>query len=303
MKTVIARQFRKRQIIPFLFFCGVLIFCGCTKKEKTQPLNSLPYAGAVAILKAGEYPLWFQFGPQGPELLASIEDACFSRALVPWPLTGHIRFMLAREGQVFMAVNRDGVLRFAPWEDGQGTGMYRYSGGEFWKDYTVAAFFFYGDTPAALVYRDDHFIDSGAALPNPRAFAANIHSSTLAPLDIPVLNRFPPGDGWDVDALRLSPNGFWYFRAVKKEPRQGEIRYFRSPSLEQEGEPVSLSEFQSARSLKPDLPDYALPELPENFIYTDVALCGQTLIAAWEEQEGFNIGAAGFMVIKIKEAF
>jgi hypothetical protein len=68
-----------------LFFCGVLVFCGCAKKETIQPLEYLPEAGAVAILQAGEYPLWFQLGPQGPELLASIEDACFSSALVPWP--------------------------------------------------------------------------------------------------------------------------------------------------------------------------------------------------------------------------
>jgi hypothetical protein len=47
---------------------------------------------------------------------------------------------------------------------------------------------------------------------------------------------------------------------------------------------------------------YALPVLPEGFVYTRLAVAqaegrDQVLVAAWEEQEGFSIGAAGFMVI------
>jgi hypothetical protein len=47
---------------------------------------------------------------------------------------------------------------------------------------------------------------------------------------------------------------------------------------------------------------YALPVLPEGFAYTRLAVIqaggrDQVLTAAWEEQEGFSIGAAGFMVI------
>jgi hypothetical protein len=41
----------------------------------------------------------------------------------------------------------------------------------------------------------------------------------------------------------------------------------------------------------------SLPALPPGFVYTAAALCGNTLIAAWEEQEGYRIGAAGFMAI------
>jgi hypothetical protein len=41
-----------------------------------------------------------------------------------------------------------------------------------------------------------------------------------------------------------------------------------------------------------------LPVLPEGFVYTGLAWAGDTLFAAWEEQEDYNIGAAGFMAIK-----
>jgi hypothetical protein len=366
-----------------LFICGLLIFYSCAKKKNLQPIESLPEAGALAVLQAGEYPLWFQLGPQGPEQLAAIEDACFSRALVPWPLTPHICFMLVRDNEVFMAANRDGILRFAPWDTSGRTGMYCYSGGEFWKVYTVTAFFFYDDKPAALVYRDDRFFDTGATLPHPRAFTMNTQSSSLEALDIPTLSRFPPSDGWDADALRLSANGSWYYRVIRKDMPQGEILYFRSSSLKQEGESVSIGVFQNSALpehlsaapasllplfaalsaggttlvLSPDFPcpryfaetngsqvnilayyrntgespvalavnpkgrglyaevlpppeteneavklrSLALPELPESFVYTGIALSGQNIIAAWEEQEYFNIGAAGFMVMKLPD--
>jgi hypothetical protein len=41
----------------------------------------------------------------------------------------------------------------------------------------------------------------------------------------------------------------------------------------------------------------ALPGLPEGFVYTRLGISGTALIAAWEEQLEWNIGAAGFMVI------
>jgi hypothetical protein len=43
---------------------------------------------------------------------------------------------------------------------------------------------------------------------------------------------------------------------------------------------------------------FSLPELPEGFTYTGIALIGDAAAAFWEEQEAAGIGAAGFMVIK-----
>jgi hypothetical protein len=41
----------------------------------------------------------------------------------------------------------------------------------------------------------------------------------------------------------------------------------------------------------------SLPPLPEQFVYTGIGCSGQALIAAWEEREDWNVGAAGFMVV------
>jgi hypothetical protein len=40
-----------------------------------------------------------------------------------------------------------------------------------------------------------------------------------------------------------------------------------------------------------------LPPLPEKFAYTGIGSSGRVLIAAWEEREDWNVGAAGFMVV------
>jgi hypothetical protein len=42
---------------------------------------------------------------------------------------------------------------------------------------------------------------------------------------------------------------------------------------------------------------FALPVLPEGFAYTRIGFAGSVLIASWEEQQDWQIGAAGFMVI------
>jgi hypothetical protein len=42
---------------------------------------------------------------------------------------------------------------------------------------------------------------------------------------------------------------------------------------------------------------FALPSLPEGFVYTRIGFAGAVLIAGWEEQQDWLVGAAGFMVI------
>jgi hypothetical protein len=207
----------------------------------------------MAILQAGEYPLWFQFNAKGPvilELLESIEDACFSAALIPWPLAQHVRFMLAQGKDLLIAVNGDGFYCLSPKENGQ-VGLYRFSGGESWRQYTVGAFVLFDGKPAALQYRDDRFLDSDAPLPAPRLWTFDLRSGGPQPLAIPSLGVFPPEAGWDVDTLRRGGDGFWYFRAVKKTAEQPEIRMLRSGDLVLEGEKVSLGAFQNAALPEP----------------------------------------------------
>jgi hypothetical protein len=42
---------------------------------------------------------------------------------------------------------------------------------------------------------------------------------------------------------------------------------------------------------------FSLPPLPEDFVYTGIGLSGDTAFASWEEQDGYSIGAAGFMAL------
>ena len=202
----------------------------------------------MAILQAGEFPLWFQFTAEGPVLIETIEDACFSAALVPWPLAPHVRFMLALGEDILMAVNRDGFLCLSPQGGGQ-AGLYRFPGGESWRRYTVGAFILSDEKPVALLYRDDRFLDSGGPLPSPRLWTFDLYTVGVTPFTLPSLDAFAPEDGWDIDALRRGNDGFWYFRAARKGAKP-ELLMFRS-DLTQEGERVSLGAFQNAALPEP----------------------------------------------------
>jgi len=246
----------------FCFCVAALLMCfllSCTpskNKDSTAanaPVVTPPASPSVAptaILQAGEYPLWFQFNAEGPALIETIEDACFSAALVPWPLAPHVRFMLARGEDLFMAVNGGGFICLSPKANGQ-IGLYRFSGGEFWRQYTVGAFILFDEKPAALLYRDDRFFDSSAPLPAPRLWTFDLRSGGPKSLTMPSLDSFAPENGWDVDTLRRGGDSLWYFRAVKKTAGQPEIRMLRSGDLIQEGEKVSLGAFQNAALPEP----------------------------------------------------
>jgi hypothetical protein len=43
---------------------------------------------------------------------------------------------------------------------------------------------------------------------------------------------------------------------------------------------------------------FSLPSLPEGFVYTRIGVTSAVVIAAWEEQESWQVGAAGFLVIR-----
>ena len=337
-----------------------------------------PAAMPDAVLQAGEYPLWFRITGDGPILIETIEDAVFSAALIPWPHAPHIRFFLAQGNDLAMAVNQAGFICLSPARAGAvdgGVGLHFISGGEFWRQYTVGAFFLYEDKPAALLYRDDIFLDSDAPPPSPRLWTYNLYSAAPESLTVPSPDAFSPQDGWNMDVLRFN-GGFWYFRTVNKTAARPEIQMLRSEDLSQAGEPISLGTFQTAARpepfsaapaplremlvgvlsefaggivtvISPEFPGtrnftggedtgrtfsgyylnapahyplllvtdprgtglyaepgnpirrFRLPALPEGFIYTGIGLAGDTVFASWEEQDGYSIGAAGFMALRL----
>jgi len=244
----------RRFCVAALLLC-LLLSCKRSKAVDEQAASVAPQAvPAIAptmILQAGEYPLWFQFA-DGPALIETIEDACYSAALVPWPLTPHVRFMLAQGDSVLMAVNRDGFISLSP--QGARIGLYRFSGGEFWRQYTVGAFLLFNTKPVALLYRDDRFLDSEEPPPSPRLWTFDRYAYRPQPFALPSLNAFAPQDGWDIDALRRGGDGLWYFRAVKKSAANPELRpeiKMLRADLAREGEQVSLGAFQNAALPEP----------------------------------------------------
>jgi hypothetical protein len=49
---------------------------------------------------------------------------------------------------------------------------------------------------------------------------------------------------------------------------------------------------------EPSTGNFSLPPLPAGFVYTGIGLAGTAILAAWEEQDGATVGAAGFLVIQ-----
>jgi hypothetical protein len=258
------------KIVPAtaLFFVLSGLFPACGPRDGTAA-GEAPAAAAVpaplAVLKAGENPLWFELAEEGPRLINSPGEAALS-PFVPWPLARHVRGMLSgrtfgnapgEEGLV-MAVNRDGFLRFAPWDntgpgsgDGQGTAMYRNADALRWGRYSLAAFFVFEERATVLFYQDNFFTEPSVPSPSPRVFALDPVSQELRPLELPVFGDFPPAEGWDVDALRFASDGYWYYRALKKNTKRPEIAYYRTRELGHKGEEVSVTAFQNSALPEP----------------------------------------------------
>jgi len=249
------------------FFAVVLLSCllfSCTRgkevvgvQQSESMVRPLPAVRPLAVLQAGKYPLWFQFTDDGPVLIEAIEDACFSAAFIPWPLARHISFILARDDEIMMTVNRDGFICLSSWRSGKaendGIGLYYISGGEYWQRYTTGGFFLLGEDrkPVALLLRDDRFVDSDQPVPPVRLWTFDLQAALPYTTPMPALDAFPPEDGWDIDGFRHGSDAYWYFRATRKTGARPEIRMLRTGDLATPGEQVSLGAFQN--SAKPEM--------------------------------------------------
>jgi hypothetical protein len=229
----------------------------------------------------------------------------------PWPLAPHAAALLTHRGIVYLALNRNGLLAFLPMEGGD-LGLYRFAATDYWESYTVGNLFLYDDKPALFFYRNDTFAEPAAPPPDPPVLAlfppaggrgtaepSDLFEGGLEPLEIPALAGIPFTEGWEADIMRSGADGLWYYRAVRRKNGGRETRYFRTPDLSRRGEEIGPGLYRNSQQEKIAEPDLSgLPPLPEDFFYTHVVRQGDLVIASWEEQRDYNIGAAGFMVVR-----
>ena len=368
-------------MLTLLVFAAFL--SSCTKPvEKNTSAGAIPYIKSqtrniirpAAVLQTGEIPLWFQFTGNGPLHIDSIGEACFSQALIPWPLAPHAKGFLVQNDSLLLAVNREGFFQFTP--NNRGIIMYRIPGGEFWRPYTLGAFFFFDQNPVSLLYLDDIFVETEDTVPLQRLWTYNLFSPSPLPFNIPFLDKFAAEEGWNVESMRFS-GGCWYYKALNKKNGKPEIHWLRSKEHE-DGEEISAGVFRSGSLPQPlenaplslqkllllvfersgcstasvtsadflnsidftingegetvyifysnkgeeafilaanpkgtalylksegideiKLYQFSLPSLPETFVYTGIGLTGDNIIATWEERQGYSIGAAGLMAMKL----
>jgi len=293
-----------QKICGFLF-AGFLIFLtsACSRSTEKKPLDSVPvvHTGArpAAVLQTGVNPIWFQLTEEGPVLLESIEDAVLSAAFVPWPLALHIRYLHEKDGEIILAVNRDGFIKLVPYKgEIEGLTLFRFSGGEYWRQYTIGGFVFYENNPTALLYLDSRFVSSGSPPPLLRTWTFNMLSNMPFPLSIPALELYPAEEGWEADTLRYGSDGAVYYRLAKRNDAKPAVLMFSTTDLAKAGNEISQDVFFNSALRKEEINNPLLPLLPEGFFYTETGRVGDSLFASWEEQEDYNIGAAGFVVIK-----
>jgi hypothetical protein len=227
----------------------------------------------------------------------------------PWPLAPHGAALLIHRGIVYLALNRDSLLAFLPLEGGD-LGLCRFAATDYWQSYTVGNLFLYGDKPALFFYRDDIFAEPAALPPDPPVLALyppaggtgeppRLPGESLEALEIPALADIPFAEGWEADILRPGADGLWYYRGIRRKNGGREIRYFRTPDLSRRGEEIGAGIYRNSQKEESAEPDLSgLPPLPEDFSYTRVVRQGGLVIATWEEQRDYNIGAAGFVVVR-----
>ena len=309
--------------MKFLRFLPVLLafflITNCSKREEQAVADaeewqvypgpsgpSGPAWHALALLKTGDNPLWFELGSEGPLLVGSPASAALA-PYTPWPHARYISGMQEWEGFVVMAVNRDGFLVLGSEnpaeEETADLMMYRVAGNGFWEPYTAGSFFIWDDKPAILLYRNDFFSDEGAPPLANQVFVLDRQSSVPLAARVNALESFPPGGPWEAEVLHRGPDGLWYYRMREKDKPQRATAFFRTGDLSKEGERISDDEWRNSFSGAADIPEegdlpFRLPALPEDFVYTGIAQLGEVLVATWEEQQLPAVGAAGFMVVR-----
>ena len=219
-----------------------------------------PAWSALALLETGENPIWFEFTSGGPAHIQSPGIASLA-PYTPWP---HARFagdIMLWQGFLVMAVNTDGFLVLGPAAGAENTKviLYRVAASELWTPYTIGSFFTWRDQPAVLLYRNDFFSELYPLSPLPQVFALDKFSPVPIGVEVPALTRVPPGESWEVETLRLTSDGYWYYRMREKGGTVNRSAYFRARDLEGEGERISHAQWRNSEL--PETPRHIPPPL------------------------------------------
>jgi hypothetical protein len=232
----------------------VITVMGRSSSRNTSPAEAeteaeaLPAWEALAILKTGENPLWFELGEDGPALISSPAEAGLGD-YKPWPLSRHIAGMLSWEDSLVLASNRDGFIILDPRPDG-GITLYRAFDPAYWDAYSIASFYVFEEKPTILLYRDDFFSDPARPLSAP-ALSLDWDSNVPIPVDVPFLQSPVEGDNWEPVALMRGPDGSWYGRWTQPGAERPQSRYLRASSLADYGVSVSVDAYRNAAQPEP----------------------------------------------------
>jgi hypothetical protein len=160
--------------------------------------------------------------------------------------------MAGRADRIILGINRQGFLAFVPWAQGEsgGIALYRIDNSASWKDYSLGSLFIFDSKPAALLYRDDYFIDSSLPPPSPRVWGLD-SGAGMKELPVRAFEDLPPEDGWDIEALRQGPDNRWRYRAIRKSGSLRGIGYFSAGDLSLPGEPSTQDALQNAARPRP----------------------------------------------------
>jgi len=205
---------------------------------------------ALARLKTGGNPIWFEFGQEGLSLIESASAASLI-PYAPWPHAKYVTAMAIWNGFLVMAVNRDGFLILGPvWKSSQSETteliLYRSAAGNFWDKYTTESFFIWEGKPAVLLYRNDFFGELTAQTPNPRVFTLDLLSAIPVGANVPALEIFPPDGSWETEVLHRGPDSLWYYRMKEKGQARTATAYFRTADLNVEGKRISFGEWMNS---------------------------------------------------------
>lgn len=260
-----------------LAFWGLFFGSACSEKEEAntpevprarEAEHKGPAWPALALLKTGENPLWFELGPDGPALIESPASASLA-PYVPWPRARFVTGMRLWRDFLVMAVNRYGFLALgaeakvsgadAAGPETAGTVLYQSADRARWDPYTTESLFSWEGRPAALLYRNDFFSEPSALPSRPQVFVLDESSAVPLPASVPALENFPPGGSWETEEVRRGGDGFWYYRMKEKGRTQNETSYFRAGSLTEEGEKISAAEWRNSGN--PEGPEKTPPRV------------------------------------------